>query len=206
AVSSLADSPHGFERAGRCTRSACYSGSASTPPPRSGCSRSLPESQPTKSPYLPSSRYRCSSRRGLARWAPPTAPSLCPPYGWAFPNPFRRIFYTLTVTSLSVAVALIVGTIELVQVAVGVLGLDGGPWTAAKSIDLNRVGYGIAALFVITWAGAAILWRAARFEERWSGRLDRASPRSERSRHTLSRPHPVQIPASAPHTIEGGTK
>ena len=127
-------------------------------------------------------------------------------YQWAFSNPVRKIFYNLAVTSLSVAVALIIGTIELLQVAVGMLGLEGGFWTAAKSIDLNRVGYGIAALFVITWAGAAILWKAARFEQRWSGGLDRAPPRSERSRHSLSRPGPIQIPASVPYTVEGVTK
>ena len=38
-------------------------------------------------------------------------------YGWAFSNPIRKVYYNITVTSLSVAVALIIGTIELLQVA-----------------------------------------------------------------------------------------
>jgi high-affinity nickel-transport protein len=93
-------------------------------------------------------------------------------YGWAFSNPVRRIFYNLTVTSLSVAVALIVGTIELVKVAAGMLGLSGGVWSFTAGLDFNHIGYGIVALFVLTWAGAAILWKMARLEHRWQHRLD----------------------------------
>jgi high-affinity nickel-transport protein len=93
-------------------------------------------------------------------------------YGWAFSNPVRRIFYNLTVTSLSVAVALIVGTIELVKVAASALGLSGGIWSFTKGLDFNHIGYGIVALFVLTWAGAAILWKMARVEQRWHNRLD----------------------------------
>jgi nickel/cobalt transporter (NiCoT) family protein len=50
-------------------------------------------------------------------------------YGWAFSNPVRRIFYDLTVTGLSGAVALLIGAIELLQVAVARLGLGGGYWS-----------------------------------------------------------------------------
>jgi high-affinity nickel-transport protein len=93
-------------------------------------------------------------------------------YGWAFSNPVRRIFYNLTVTSLSVAVALIVGTIELVKVAATMLGLSGGVWSFTESLDFNHIGYGIVAVFFLTWAGAAILWKMGRLEQRWHSRLD----------------------------------
>ena len=48
-------------------------------------------------------------------------------YNWAFINPLRKIFYNITTTGLSVAVAMVIGTIELLQVFVGILGVCHGP-------------------------------------------------------------------------------
>jgi high-affinity nickel-transport protein len=82
-------------------------------------------------------------------------------YGWAFSSPVRKIYYNITVTSLSVAVALIVGSIELLQV-LGVM----------TSVDFQLLGYAIVALFVLTWAGSVAIWKGRRIEERWRGYLD----------------------------------
>ena len=89
-------------------------------------------------------------------------------YGWAFSKPIRKIFYNLTVTALSVAVALVIGTIELVSVLAEKLSLSGQPWDFVSALDLNLVGYAIAVLFVLTWAVALAVWRFGRIEERWS--------------------------------------
>jgi high-affinity nickel-transport protein len=89
-------------------------------------------------------------------------------YGWAFSKPVRRIYYNITITGLSVAVALIVGTIELLSVLADRFGLTGGVWDFASDVDLNLVGYFIAGLFVVTWAIALAVWRFARVEERWT--------------------------------------
>jgi len=86
-------------------------------------------------------------------------------YDWAFSNPVRKVFYNLTVTSLSVAVALVVGTVELLQV------LDVSPWLAG--LDFGTLGYGIVGLFVVTWAIAYGVWKVGRVEERWSYALTR---------------------------------
>jgi len=93
-------------------------------------------------------------------------------YGWAFSNPIRKVYYNLTVTSLSVAVALIIGTIELLQVAAGKLRLAGGFWSFMNRLDFGRIGYGIAALFLVTWASAAIVWKAAHLDQRWNDSLE----------------------------------
>jgi high-affinity nickel-transport protein len=77
-------------------------------------------------------------------------------YGWAFSRPVRKVFYNITVTGLSVVVALLIGAIELMSV----LGADIG-------LDLNAVGYAIVALFVATWAIALGVWHFGRIEERW---------------------------------------
>jgi high-affinity nickel-transport protein len=89
-------------------------------------------------------------------------------YGWAFSRPIRKIFYNLTVTALSVAVALVIGTIELVSVLAEKLSLSGQPWDFVSALDLNLVGYAIAVLFVLTWAVAIAVWFFGRFEEGWS--------------------------------------
>ncbi len=89
-------------------------------------------------------------------------------YGWAFSNPVRKVFYNLTVTGLSVAVALIIGTIELFSIIAKNLNLDSGFWGAVSNIDLNVIGYFIVVAFVVTWIVAMGIWRFGRIEERWT--------------------------------------
>ena len=95
-------------------------------------------------------------------------------YGWAFAKPVRKIYYNITITGLSVAVALIIGTIELLSVLADKLSLHGGAWDWVANLDLNLVGYGLVGLFVLTWAIAVAIWRFGRIEERWSGAMRRA--------------------------------
>jgi high-affinity nickel-transport protein len=92
-------------------------------------------------------------------------------YGWAFSKPVRKVYYNITITGLSVAVALIIGTIELVSILTGKLGIDSGPLAAIGSLDLNYIGYVIVGLFVATWIVALLVWRYARIEERWTAGL-----------------------------------
>jgi high-affinity nickel-transport protein len=89
-------------------------------------------------------------------------------YGWAFSKPVRKVFYNLTVTGLSVAVALVIGTIELLTIAAERFELNGGFWSWVAAIDLNAVGYVVVGLFVATWALALAVWRFGRIEERWA--------------------------------------
>ena len=89
-------------------------------------------------------------------------------YGWALARPVRKVFCNITITALSVAVALIIGTIELVAVFSDKLRLTGGIWEFVAGMDLNYVGYGIVSLFVLTWAGALAVWRYGRIEEKWT--------------------------------------
>ena len=93
-------------------------------------------------------------------------------YGWAFSKPVRKVFYNITITALSVAVALIIGSVELLAVFADKFSLSGGIWDFASNLDLNVVGYFIVGLFVVTWAIALAVWRLGRIEERWTARLD----------------------------------
>ena len=89
-------------------------------------------------------------------------------YGWALSKPIRKIFYNLTITALSVLVALLIGTITLIGVFAEELGLEGQPWEFVSGIDLSYVGYAIVVAFVLTWAVALAVWRFGRIEERWA--------------------------------------
>jgi high-affinity nickel-transport protein len=88
-------------------------------------------------------------------------------YHWAFANPVRKVFYNLTVTGLSVAVALLIGSIELVSVLHDRLGLTDAATGWVAALDLGHVGFVVVGLFVLVWAVAVAYWRLARVEERW---------------------------------------
>jgi high-affinity nickel-transport protein len=89
-------------------------------------------------------------------------------YGWALLKPVRKVFYNLTVTLLSVAVALVIGVLVLTGLLVDRLDLHSGPLRWAASLDLEHVGFAIVGLFVLTWGVALVVWRVGRIEQRWA--------------------------------------
>jgi len=89
-------------------------------------------------------------------------------YGWAFSKPVRKVFYNITITALSIVVALFIGGLEAFQVLSGQLNLTGGIWDFANNVNLNSAGYVVVGLFVVTWVVALGVWRFARIEEKWS--------------------------------------
>ncbi|MFY2859400.1 HoxN/HupN/NixA family nickel/cobalt transporter [Mycobacterium sp. THU-M104] len=89
-------------------------------------------------------------------------------YGWAFSNPVRKIYYNITITALSVVVALLIGSVELLGLFAGQFGWHGPFWEWIGGLDLNAVGYCVVGMFVVTWAVALVVWRYGRIEEKWS--------------------------------------
>ena len=110
-------------------------------------------------------------------------------YGWAFSNPVRKVFYNLAITGLSVAVALLVGSIELFSILGSYTGHSAdtsGFWGFLNSINLNSVGFLIVGMFVVTWVLAVSLWFFGGIEERWALAASRGTdvapaPRSARA-------------------------
>jgi high-affinity nickel-transport protein len=100
-------------------------------------------------------------------------------YGWAFSRPVRKVYYNITITALSVAVALVIGGIELISIVADKAGIESGPVRAVANLDLNDVGYAVVALFVLTWAVAVAAWKVLRIEDRWSGPLPRSADATE---------------------------
>ena len=97
-------------------------------------------------------------------------------YGWAFSKPVRKVFYNITITGLSVAVALVIGTIELGGLIASELKLSGSFWNWFENININLLGFVIVGMFVATWAIALSIWRFGHIEERWSAHLEKPTP------------------------------
>ncbi|HEY8416272.1 MAG TPA: HoxN/HupN/NixA family nickel/cobalt transporter [Thermaerobacter sp.] len=88
-------------------------------------------------------------------------------YGWAFSTPLRKLYYNLTVTGLSVVAALLIGSIELLQVLGEKLEFKGRFWDWLRNLELGAVGYLLVGLFVLAWAVSYCVWKVGRLEERW---------------------------------------
>jgi len=89
-------------------------------------------------------------------------------YGWAFSQPVRKVFYNIVITGLSVAVALIIGSFELLGLLADQLGWSGGFWDWIGGIDLNMIGFVIVGLFALTWVAALLIWKYGRIEHTWN--------------------------------------
>jgi high-affinity nickel-transport protein len=102
-------------------------------------------------------------------------------YGWAFSKPVRKVYYNIAITGLSVFVAFYIGTLELMQVMAGQLHLKGGLWNYAAAFNINKAGFTIVGIFVLTWVCALSYWRYGKVEERWEKSALRAqAARGER--------------------------
>jgi high-affinity nickel-transport protein len=89
-------------------------------------------------------------------------------YNWAFLNPLRKIFYNITTTGLSVAVALLIGTVELLQVFIGLLRLRSPFFDFILRLDFGVLGYIIVGMFLLAWASSVAYWKVGRIEQRFS--------------------------------------
>jgi nickel/cobalt transporter (NiCoT) family protein len=111
-------------------------------------------------------------------------------YSWAFVNPLRKIFYNLSTTGISVAVALLVGTIELLQVLVHLLDLHGTVYDFIGALDLGFLGYFIVGIFLVAWGLSVVIWKYSGFDQRC---LPMLTP------HTHTHEHEGGVKHSHPH-------
>ncbi len=93
-------------------------------------------------------------------------------YGWAFSNAIRKIYYNITITGLSIMVALFIGTVELAGVLAAEFHLQTGVLAWIANFNINQAGFIIVALFVVTWTIALAVWRLGHIEEKWSTRIE----------------------------------
>jgi len=95
-------------------------------------------------------------------------------YGWAFFNPVRKVYYNLAITGLSVAICFFIGGIETLGIfpmEIHGLSQTAGFWGFMYNFNINTAGFVIVGMFVVTWAGAMMIWRFGHVEEKWNARL-----------------------------------
>ena len=107
-------------------------------------------------------------------------------YDWAFAKPVRKVYYNLTITGLSVFVAVFIGAVELLGLLAQDASLNGSFWSFLEDFNINTAGFVIVGVFVLTWIVALGVWHFGRIEQKWeAGRpLPRGNPRIDVSKLT----------------------
>jgi high-affinity nickel-transport protein len=93
-------------------------------------------------------------------------------YGWAFVKPVRKLFYNMTITFVSVLVAVLVGALETLSIVAGLLNLSGGLWDSVNFLsngnggkNFGYIGGAIIAIFILSWGLSAVVYRVNRYDE-----------------------------------------
>ena len=97
-------------------------------------------------------------------------------YDWAFSKPIRKVFYNLTITGLSVFVALFIGTIELVGLIGQELKINDPFFNFFAHFNINTAGFIIVGAFAATWAVAVLWWHFGNVEEKWDATMIHHEP------------------------------
>jgi len=94
-------------------------------------------------------------------------------YGWAFVNPMRKLWYNLTITAASVAVAIFIGGLEALGLIAGKLGLEGGFWSFVDAMNENlaNFGYAVVGIFLASWIISTVVYRAKGYDKLQARRL-----------------------------------
>jgi high-affinity nickel-transport protein len=88
-------------------------------------------------------------------------------YDWAFARPVRKVYYNITITALSVFVALFVGAVEILGLVGQESNLTGPGWAWLANFNINTAGFVIVGVFVVTWVVALGIWHFGKLEQRW---------------------------------------
>jgi nickel/cobalt transporter (NiCoT) family protein len=92
-------------------------------------------------------------------------------YDWAFAKPVRKVYYNLTITGLSIFVAVFIGAVELLGLLAQDTSLNGSFWSFLETFNINTAGLFVVGVFVVTWIVALCVWHFGRIEQKWeSGR------------------------------------
>ena len=88
-------------------------------------------------------------------------------YGWAFVKPVRKLYYNMTITLVSVVVAMVVGGIEALGLLAGQFGFTGGVWDLVRKLNDNfgALGYFIIGIFALSWIVSFAIYKWKRFDD-----------------------------------------
>ena len=92
-------------------------------------------------------------------------------YGWAYGKPLRKLYYNLTITAVSVLVAVLVGSVEVLGLIGERLAMRGAFWSAVANLNANfgLLGYAIVAVFVLSWGVSALIYKLKGYDRAPNG-------------------------------------
>jgi high-affinity nickel-transport protein len=85
-------------------------------------------------------------------------------YGWAFVKPIRKLYYNLNITLVSVLVAFLVGTIEVLSIISMQFNLSGGIWDYIGNLDFGVLGGIIIATFILSWVISTLIYKIKKYD------------------------------------------
>lgn len=86
-------------------------------------------------------------------------------YGWAFVKPVRKLYYNLNITLISVFIAFVIGTIEVLSIVADQLHLQGAFWDAVGNLDFGTIGFLIIGLFIASWVISTLIYKLRRYDK-----------------------------------------
>src|SRR5664279_597470 len=86
-------------------------------------------------------------------------------YGWAYVKPIRKLYYNLNITLVSVLIAFLIGGIEVLSIVGDRFGLNGGIWDFVGGLDFGIIGFGIIAIFVLSWGISTVIYRRRGYDD-----------------------------------------
>jgi nickel/cobalt transporter (NiCoT) family protein len=88
-------------------------------------------------------------------------------YGWAFIKPVRKLYYNLTMTLISIVVALLIGGVEVLGLLANKLGLEGRFWSLVDSVNesFGLLGYLIVGVFIAGWIISVLIYRVQNLDK-----------------------------------------
>jgi nickel/cobalt transporter (NiCoT) family protein len=86
-------------------------------------------------------------------------------YGWAFVKPIRKLYYNLNITLISVLVAFVVGTIEVITIIAMEFKMSGGLWDYFGSLDFGVLGGIIIGIFVVSWVVSTVIYKVKKYDD-----------------------------------------
>ena len=155
--------------AGTCIRSAFCSAWASTRRRKSACSASRPRRPPRHVDLVDPGVSGAVHGRRCRLIDTTDSILMLGAYGWAFVKPIRKLYYNMTITAVSVIVAVLVGGLEVLNLIGDQLGLTdgGGFWGAIGAINDNFgvLGYVIIGIFVLSWLGSVVFYNVKGYDD-----------------------------------------
>jgi len=88
-------------------------------------------------------------------------------YNWAFMKPIRKLYYNLSITSVSVFVAIAIGTVETMQVIATELNINSPFWSYLQNMSFSDLGYLIISIMILSWVTAIAIYRIRRYDTKF---------------------------------------